>query len=252
MVGHATCHARIGAAHAARLVAALARIQAQSIDARLLRGTIAAGPTAGHASAALAQLPGRTGARLALGAALSVRALLAARALRIVVARLRTEDALLVALTVRIAMLQRLRAALEAITDHTGRAGALHGMIVHRALGARAAHRPWLGARIGALLLNARQMTGTLAIRSTARHAGQILADITSSALVVAPAHWLADAALAALIADALRVRTARRPTQRIRTAETAGAVARRCARRCWCPDAAESWRRIRHHAVQA
>lgn len=195
---------------AARLVAQT-RIQAQSIDARPLRRTVLVRTATGHAGAALAQLTGRAGARIALGAAFAAGAFLAARALRVVVAGVRTEGALLVALAVRVALLQRLRASVKAVADHAGRTAALHRMVGDRALGARAAHRARLRTRIGALLLDAGQMAGALAVRSAAGHAGQVLADVAVAALVVAPAHWLADAALAALVADALRVRAAGR-----------------------------------------
>lgn len=247
MVGDATRHPHI----AARLVAQT-RVQAQPVDARPLRRTVLMGSTAGHAGAALAQLPGRTGARIALGAALAVRALLAARALRVVAAGVRTEGALFVALAVRVALLQRLRAAVEAVANHAGRTAALHRMIFDRALGARTAHRPRLRTRIGALLLDARQMAGALAVRAASRHTGQILADVPLAAFVVAAAHWLADAALAALVADALRVGATGRSTQVVRAAEAARTVGGRGARRRRRADAAEGRRWVGHHAVQA
>lgn len=203
MIGHAARHPCIGA-HAACLIAATARIQTQSIYASLLHRTIAVRSATGHASAALAQLSCRTGTRLTLCSTLAVRAFLTARTFRIVVARVRTEDALLIALTVRIAVLQRLRTSLEAVTNHASTAGALHRVLGHRTLSARTAHRSRLCARIGALLLNTRQMTGAFTVRSATGQTCQILTYITGSALIVPTTHWLADAALAAFVANAL------------------------------------------------
>lgn len=236
---------------AARLVA-LARIQTQPIDARSLRRTVLIRSAAGHARAPLAQLPGRTRPRIALGAALAVRALLAARALRIEVARLRAERALLVALTVGVALLQRLAASLEAVADHAGRAGALHRMIRDRTFGARTAHGPRLCTRIGALLLDACQMAGAFVVRATPGHACQILADVAGAAFVVASAHRFADATLAAFVADALRVGATGRTTEFVGTTETGGAIAGRCAWAGRSADATEGRCRIGHHAVEA